>query len=454
MSRSSSLMKGTKSKSKAFAALRHRAEAKLRKKKSGFPVPPPDATRLIHELQVAQVELQMQNEELRRAQLEIEAARDWYADLYDFAPVGYLTLDLQGSILEVNLTGAELLRETRNALVKTPFHAFIDQDYRTAFHLFCRQLLRSAVRQSCELKLVRKDGTPLFARLEGIAAPKAVGATEQYRVSLSDVTERKRADEEIAALNKALADRAEALQAANTELDAFSYSVSHDLRAPIRQVTKLAEILMEEFGPHLAPDAIHYVRRMIEIGGWMERMVQDLLRLSQLERKPLTIRRTPLNPLLERVVDQLGPETENRKIDWSIGRLPEVDCDPDLIKIVFSNLLSNALKYTRTREQAVIQVDQRPWNGQFAIFVRDNGVGFDMNYASRLFGAFQRLHSPPKFDGTGVGLATVRRIIKSHGGKVWAEAEPDKGATFYFTLADTQTSGPEGCDASRGYHAT
>jgi light-regulated signal transduction histidine kinase (bacteriophytochrome) len=168
----------------------------------------------------------------------------------------------------------------------------------------------------------------------------------------------------------------------------------------------------------------------------MEQMVDDLLSFSRLGRKPAARRPTQLNSLVDEVLDQLKPLSEGRTIHWRVVRLPEVDCDPNLMKIVFTNLLSNAIKYTRTREPAVIQVDGSSHGGRPVVCIRDNGVGFDMKYSDRLFGVFQRLHREGEFEGTGVGLATARRIIHKHGGRIWAEAALNKGATFYFTLGE------------------
>jgi len=160
-----------------------------------------------------------------------------------------------------------------------------------------------------------------------------------------------------------------------------------------------------------------------------------LLKMGRIGRQELMCRSTDLNSLVGRALQDLEPECEGRKIDWRIGDLPSVECDPGLMKQVFANLLSNAVKYTRPREQAVIEVGQVILEGAPTIFIRDNGAGFDQHYANKLFGVFQRLHSAEEFEGTGVGLATVQRIVQKHGGRIWAEAEVDKGATFFFTLA-------------------
>ncbi len=250
--------------------------------------------------------------------------------------------------------------------------------------------------------------------------------------------ERKRAEQQIHKLNAELEERVVArtfeLAAANKELEAFSYSVSHDLRAPLRHMHGFAKILLEDFGPSLDSSAQHYLHRIHEATQHMGRLVDDLLNLSRVGRQPLHLERTGLNALVEEILTVLQGEMRGRQIEWQIGPLPSVECDPGLIKQVFANLLSNALKYTRPRERAVIEVGQKTADGRGALFVRDNGVGFNMKYADKLFGVFQRLHAQEDFEGTGVGLAIVQRIVRKHGGEVWAEAELDKGATFCFTL--------------------
>ena len=165
-------------------------------------------------------------------------------------------------------------------------------------------------------------------------------------------------------------------------------------------------------------------------------MIDDLLNLARLDRRSMDLKMTSLNSLVENALHDLESETTDRKIDWRVGSLPSVNCDPGLIQQVFANLLSNAVKYTRRRERAVIEIDQSTINGQLVLFVRDNGAGFNPKYSDKLFGTFQRLHTDQEFEGTGVGLATVQRIIRKHGGRIWAEAETNKGATFYFSLGE------------------
>jgi signal transduction histidine kinase len=235
-------------------------------------------------------------------------------------------------------------------------------------------------------------------------------------------------------LEKRVIQRTTQLEAANQELEAFTYSVSHDLRAPLRHISGFSKILMEDFGSSLSPEAQRYLQRIQASTTRMGVLVDDLLNLARLGRKQLRCQVTGLDSVVQEVISDLKPESDGRQVEWKISNLPYVECDPSLIKQVFQNLLSNALKYTRPRACAVIEVNHTNADGQPVVFVRDNGVGFSMKYADKLFGVFQRLHRAEDFEGTGVGLATVQRIIQKHGGRVWVEAELDKGATFYFTI--------------------
>ncbi|MGH9351568.1 MAG: ATP-binding protein [Terriglobia bacterium] len=229
-------------------------------------------------------------------------------------------------------------------------------------------------------------------------------------------------------------ERTAQLKGANKELEAFSYSVSHDLRAPLRQVSGFARILSDEYGAQFDAAGQRYLKLIQDGARNMGRLIDDLINMGRIGRQELLRKPTDLNALLQFALKDLRPEIGARPIDLRLGTLPTIECDPGLIKQVFTNLLSNAVKYTRYQEHPVIEVGQTEENGETVIFVRDNGAGFDQKYENKLFGVFQRLHRADEFEGTGVGLATVQRILQNHGGRIWAKGETGKGASFFFTL--------------------
>jgi light-regulated signal transduction histidine kinase (bacteriophytochrome) len=237
-------------------------------------------------------------------------------------------------------------------------------------------------------------------------------------------------------LEHRVAERTAELEAANKELEAFSYSVSHDLRAPLRAIDGFSLAVIEDFGAQLPEEGQRQLQVIRQGAQRMGLLIDDLLTFSRLSRAPLHKQEVNTDELVRGVLEDLGPQQEGRRIDLRIGDLPACTGGATLLKQVWVNLLSNALKYTRRREAAVVEIGcQRTPEGD-VFFVRDNGTGFDMRYAHKLFGVFQRLHRAEDYEGTGVGLALVQRIIHRHGGRVWAEAAVDQGATFYFTLEE------------------
>lgn len=257
-------------------------------------------------------------------------------------------------------------------------------------------------------------------------------------VAISDITERKRAEEEIQKLNADLeqrvAIRTVELEAANKELEAFSYSVSHDLRAPLRAVDGFSQAVEEDYGTQLPEEGRRYLQAIREGAQQMGVLIDDLLTFSRLSRQPVTEQMVNTAKLVNDVIEELNPRQQGRQVEIRIGELPSCRGDAALLKQVWINLLSNAFKYSSNRNPAVIEIGCELEQGENVYFVRDNGAGFDMQYAHKLFGVFQRLHRADEFEGTGVGLAILQRIVHRHGGRVWAEAALDRGATFYFTL--------------------
>lgn len=232
-----------------------------------------------------------------------------------------------------------------------------------------------------------------------------------------------------------LRQRADQLEAANLELEAFSYSVSHDLRAPLRHVSGYIDLLRRKVGPQLDEKGRHYIEMITGSGEKMGRLIDDLLAFSRMGQTEMRLAPVSLGDLLQEVLKDLRGEARDRKIAWEIDPLPQVYADASMLRLALTNLLSNAIKFTRHRPDARIRVGWTEGDdGEAVVFVRDNGVGFDMKYVGKLFGVFQRLHSAAEFEGTGVGLANVRRIVHRHGGKTWAEGAVGEGATFFFTI--------------------
>jgi signal transduction histidine kinase len=249
-----------------------------------------------------------------------------------------------------------------------------------------------------------------------------------------DVTERRRVARE-------LQTRGELLQAANKELEAFSYSVSHDLRAPLRHIDGYAALLSKAAGESLSEKARRYLQTISDSAKQMGQLIDDLLVFSRMGRQDMLRTTVNLDQLLKTVLHDLRLDLQGRAISWTMHPLPNVSGDPAMLRQVFVNLISNALKFTATRPETKIEIGAVKRNsGETEVFVRDNGVGFDMQYVNKLFGVFQRLHRNDEFEGTGIGLANVRRIIHRHGGRTWAEGVPNQGATFYFSLPLARSS--------------
>jgi signal transduction histidine kinase len=251
----------------------------------------------------------------------------------------------------------------------------------------------------------------------------------------SEIAERAHAEEEIKALNAKLQHRNGQLEAANKELEAFSYSVSHDLRAPLRGINGFSQMLLQDYADRVDDQGKDYLRRIGAASKRMGQLIDGLLNFSRLSRAQLRHEPINLSALARSIGMELHEREPHRQVDLHVADGLVAEGDPDLVRSVFDNLLGNAWKFTSKRPHAVVEFGYNHDNGPSAFFVRDNGVGFDMTDATKLFGAFQRLHAPDEFPGTGVGLATVQRVIYRHGGRVWAEAEVNKGATFYFTLS-------------------
>jgi len=566
--------------------LRAAAEAQLGR----VPAPaasPRSADELLHELHVHQIELEMQNEELRRAHLALEESRDRYLSLYEFAPVGYLTLTRTGQIAEINLTGAALLGGERANLLQLRFDHFVSPQDRDRWNMMFVGVMAHTEKMGIELALQHGEGSTLYAHLDclrievagcpaemrmtltdisamllnqqlsaaqgeligqseslrkseaalreseerlrkatetardaivmieaehgiiiewnpaaeaifGYAQAEALGrvlhdllAPSRFRemaqqglsrfagtgegaainktvelvalhkngtefpieLSLSamqlhgkwhatgivrDISARKRAEAELCALKDSLearvTERTAQLEAANKELEAFSYSVSHDLRSPLRIIDGFSHILLDDYADKLEDEGKRLLNVVRDNSSRMEQLIDDILKFSRTSRLEMSFSEIDMERLAHEVAEEIQPVVADGKLQLEIEHLPPAQGDRPMMRQVFVNLLSNAVKFSRHKEPALIRVGASVKGDEAIYYVKDNGAGFDMKYADKLFGVFQRLHSTNEFEGTGIGLAIVNRIITRHGGRVWAEGRVNEGATIYFAL--------------------
>jgi PAS domain S-box-containing protein len=364
------------------------------------------------------------------------------AALLNLAHDAIMVVDLRGKVLFWNRGAEDTFGWPAEDALGQPIHEFLQTRFPVSLETINAQL-RERGQWEGELTHRKRDGAPIVVASRWSLQRDEYGAPKAFLQIDRDITERKRAEDQIRQLNEKLElrvqQRTAELQAANKELEAFSYSVSHDLRAPLRGISSFSQILLRECGPQLSTEARHYLEVVACSAMQMGRLIEDILAFSRLGRQP--VKRQPVQTveLVRQALEDLRAERDGRQVEIVIGDLPPCEGDPQLLKQVFVNLLSNALKYTRLRQPARIEVTTAPGAcaaGQSAVYcVRDNGVGFDMRFADKLFGVFQRLHRADEYEGSGVGLAIVQGIIHRHGGRVWAEAAVDRGAAFYFTVA-------------------
>jgi PAS domain S-box-containing protein len=323
-------------------------------------------------------------------------------------------------------TPQEAIGKRSDQLLRTIFPAALD-DIRA-------ELLRVG-RWEGELTRTKADGTAVV-----VASRWSLRLDEQQRAVAimetgNDITEHKLREQKIRALNEELARRSTELEATNKELEAFAYSVSHDLRAPLRHMAGYAELLQKKVSSLLDEKSHRYMTMILESAKRMGNLIDDLLTFSRIGRAETQMTVVSLDQLVKEVLSELRQETQGRDIIWKVGALPACHGDRSMLRVVLVNLLSNAAKFTRKQPQARIEIGSADGNkDEIVVFVKDNGAGFDMKYVKKLFGVFQRLHQADAFEGTGIGLATVQRIIHRHGGKVRAEGMVDQGATFYFSV--------------------
>ena len=360
--------------------------------------------------------------------------------LMDNIPDHIYFKDMQSRFIRNSRSQATLLglRDPSEAVGKTDFDFF---PHAASSYADEQEVMRTGKPHvDFEEWVVWPDGQEMWVSTTKMPLRKSDGQTIGIFGISRDITERKRNEQAIQQLNADLEKQAERLQAANKELEAFSYSVSHDLRAPLRAIDGYTRILMEDYEPLLDSEGKRVCNVISREARRMGQLIDDLLAFSRLGRKEMYASRIDMRGLAVSVLNELIKDENQERMEFHIGKLPAVKGDSSLIRQVWVNLLSNAIKFTSRKARAVIEVGSKTSKDEFIYYVRDNGAGFEMEYANKLFGVFQRLHSESEFSGTGVGLAIVQRIIRRHGGRVWAEGEVGKGATFYFALPRKEIS--------------
>jgi PAS domain S-box-containing protein len=376
-----------------------------------------------------------------------QESEEKYRDLVSLLPQIVFETDREGNILFGNRAAFDTFGYTPEDLERglTAMQMIVPHQRAYLQENFQKSLTGTSF-YGAEYSFIRKDGSTF----EGLvySAPILRGnEVTGLRGVVVDITRLKQAEGDLKRLNQELerrvSERTTELEAAIRELESFSYTVSHDLRAPLRAIDGFSSILMEHYREDLPQDARQHLEKVRENAQNMARLIDDLLTFSRTSRHPLDIQGVSTRSLADEALEELRFEREGRHVDIVYGDLPDCRADPTLLRQVFLNLLSNALKFTRTRDEARVEIGSLHEDGSVVYYVRDNGIGFDMRYAHKLFQVFQRLHSPRAYEGSGVGLAIVKRIIERHGGSVWVESQVDTGTTFYFTLGQRQ-AGTEG----------
>jgi PAS domain S-box-containing protein len=365
-------------------------------------------------------------EQRTRAEEKLSRASQTIHDLYEHAPCGYFSLNNDGVFTHANKTLLDLLGYSKEEIVdRTRLVDIISTDERKNYDDVFAMLRQDVQVHDVQFQIFTKNKTILPVSINATPILDQRNIFVSSRCTLFDITELKRAEAET--------------RKVNLELEAFSYSVSHDLRAPLRSINGFAKILREDFGTIVDDEGNRLMGKIISNANRMGQLIDDLLAFSQLGKKEINKGEVNLDEFVKGIVNDLVDQEKTRRIRVNAGPLGKCFADQSMLQQVWVNLISNALKYSRKKEETIIEIGVTDTDGQKTFFVKDNGVGFDMQFSNKIFGVFQRLHKVEDFDGTGVGLALVKRIIERHHGRIWFDAKVNEGATFFFTLPSNKT---------------
>jgi chemotaxis family two-component system sensor kinase Cph1 len=412
-----------------------------------------DINEVNYELRVHQIELEMQNEELRETQIKLTESQYRYFDLYNFAPVGYITLNERSLILDVNLAGASLLKVERLNLINKSFIQFIDPDNRNKFYHHITKVRETGSKKTTEIKLLKTDESSFYVHLETTSVLDENGIFKEFRIGLTDITSQIEAETVLrnrnAKINKLLNveiddyEKAEIkleklidnLKSSNRELEQFAYVSSHDFKEPLRMITSFLQLLQKRYADKLDEDANDFINFAVEGAKRLNNMINDLLEYSRIGSNEIEFEYLQSEKILETILTELEPLIEDNHAIVTYDPLPLIYANEQMMIQLFQNLIGNAIKY-HGEKTPEIHISTNKIEDEYVFAVKDNGIGINKKHMGRIFTIFQRLHTREEYEGTGIGLAISLRIIQKHRGIIWAESELGKGTTFYFTIPD------------------
>ncbi len=386
---------------------------------------------LIHELLVHQVELEIQNEELRAAQEALERSRDRFAELYDFAPVGYFTVDENGVIVEANLTLARMLGYTRKHILNKPLTLFIRPEYHETFFRHRQNIFSGSGNHAAEILFKRFEGDDFYGKILGYLFHDKVNRTPLCRASLMDFTDEKEARLALDIAHRKIQEKAEELEAANASLSEYAYVVSHDLRAPMRAIRNYISFLKEDLKDRLEDQQQEYLGGLSHAVEEADMLIRDLLAMSRMDSHQDTVDDIFMKEFMDDLIKSIQPPPDVEMI--LPDRWPTIVAKPVLLRQVFQNLIINGFKFNHSDPRQV-ELGWRDLGRDYEFFVRDNGIGIDVQYHDQIFRMFGRLHTKEEYEGTGIGLSIVKKAVGKLHGAIEIRSAAGQGTTFYIQL--------------------